>query len=74
MSLCRGGGLSIYIMNNIDHTKRCDLERNETEVILLELTVSRKKTLVYFIYGPPNEHTVPFNVWLNCMEDAYGTA
>ena len=43
MSLCGRGELLIYIMNNIDHTRRCDLERNDTEVIWLELAVSRKK-------------------------------
>ena len=33
---CGGGGLLVYIMNNIDYTRRCDLERNDIEVIWKE--------------------------------------
>ena len=62
------------MMNKIDDTRRCDLERNDIQVIWLELTVSRIKTLVSFTYRPPNEDTGPFNVCLNYMEDALGTA
>ena len=69
-----GGGLLVYIMNNIDFTRRCDLQRNDIGVTWLELTISRRKTLISFTYIPPNEHNLPFNVWLNYMEDALGTA
>ena len=58
-------------MNNIDYTRR---PRNDIEVIWLELIINREKTLISFTYRSPNEHTVPFNVWLNYMEDALGTA
>ena len=44
----RGGGLLVYIMNNIDYTRRCDLERNDIEVIWLELIINREKTLISF--------------------------
>ena len=71
---CGGGWLLVYIMNNIDYTRRCDLERNDIEVIWLELIMNREKTLISFTYRSPNKDTVPFNVWLNYMEDALGTA
>ena len=43
-----GGGLLVYIMNNIDFTRRFDLERNDIEVIWLEPTISRKKNTSFF--------------------------
>ena len=38
-----GGGLLVYIMNNIDYTRRCDLERNDIEVIWLVLIINGEK-------------------------------
>ena len=41
-TLCGRGGLLVYIglINKIDFSRRCGLERNDIEVIWLELTIS----------------------------------
>ena len=69
-----GGGLIIYLRNNIECSRRKDLGRNIVEAVWLEITLKHNKILLAVTYRPPNEHTVSYHTWLNYMEEAIGSA
>ena len=69
-----GGALIIYLRNDIECSRRKDLEHDIVEAIWLEITLKHKKILLALTYRPPNEHTVSYNTWLNYMEEAISSA
>lgn len=58
----KGGGLIVYIKQNIQYTRRLDIETCNTESIWLQVNiVGSKPLLVGFYYRPPNSTSNWFN-------------
>jgi len=55
-----GGGVAVYVNNNIASKRRPDLETNEVECVWLELIRKKWKTLLGVFYRPPNSCS---NIW-----------
>ena len=54
-----GGGILIYVRNNMIAKRRLDLESNDIESICVEITShNNKKFLVVCIYRPPNSRAI----------------
>ena len=53
-----GGGLILYLRNDIECSRRKDLEHDIVEAVWLEITLKHKKILLAVTYRTPNEHTV----------------
>ena len=49
-----GGGLTIYIKNNLCFKRRTELESNDIENIWIEINSLKNKFLVGLFYRPPN--------------------
>ena len=69
-----GGGLIVYMKNDIECICRNDLEHDIAETIWLEIKLKQKKIILAFIYRPPNEHTISYKTWSNYMDDAISSA
>ena len=48
-----GGGICVYVTNNIYATRRTDLELNDIECIWIEVSLNNKKLLIGTFYRPP---------------------
>ena len=54
-----GGGILIYVRNNMIAKRRLDFESNDIESICVEITShNNKKSLVVYIYRPPNSRAI----------------
>ena len=51
-----GGGVAIYCKNSIRSIRRTDLERNNIELLWVELYINDKKILVASCYRPPGQN------------------
>ena len=65
-----GGGLIIYIKNNIFFKRRDDLESNIIENIWVEIHSVRKKFLLGLFYRPPESRVNYWNEFDNIIEKA----
>ena len=50
----RGGGIMVYVSEDVKCVRRQDLERNWIEALWLEVKLRRKQLLVCNIYRPPD--------------------
>ena len=50
----QGGGVVVYVKDNIQTTRRLDLELNNLECVWLQLRINNKKILYGSFYVPPN--------------------
>ena len=54
-SVGKGGGVAIYIKDNINYIRRTDLENNKLENIVIEIIINKSKNvLITTYYRPPN--------------------
>ena len=63
-----GGGLIIYIKNNIFFKRRDDLENNSIENIWIEVQSLRNKFLLGLFYRPPNASTEYWDAFEDIIE------
>ena len=57
----RGGGVSIYIRDSINYTRRNDLPVNQLELICIEIEPPKSRSLfIVAWYRPPSEHVDVF--------------
>jgi len=70
----KGGGLIVYIKNQIHYKRRQDLEAladvTTTEVIWVELKLPNKSLLIAQVYRPPRPEQTFTRQWLNCLENS----
>ena len=65
-----GGGLIIYVKNNIFFKRRDDLETNSIENIWIEVQSLRNKFLLGLFYRPPNATTEYWDAFEDIIEKA----
>ena len=65
-----GGGLIIYVKDNIFFKRRDDLETNSIENIWIEVQSLRNKFLLGLFYGPPNATTEYWDAFEDIIEKA----
>ena len=65
-----GGGLIIYVKNNIFFKRRDDLETNSIENIRIEVQSLRNKVLLGLFYRPPNATTDYWDAFEDIIEKA----
>lgn len=67
-----GGGVMVYVSNEIHFNRRRDLEFNQGEVIWLELVTDKSTILLCTIYRPPGISSVRFwNDFQNSIDSAF---
>ena len=67
---CRGGGVIVYLSNNITFTRRTDLEASNIEMIAVEIKHAKVKPIVLLIvYRPPDSDITN---WLGTFELVLG--
>ncbi|XP_052778434.1 uncharacterized protein LOC128215865 [Mya arenaria] len=65
----KGGGILVYVNNNIQYRRRLDLEVNDIESIWLEINgLYCKSLLINFIYRPPNSQ----QKWIDLYDKQLG--
>lgn len=65
-----GGGVVVYIRDNINVTRRFDLEMDNLEAVWLQLKLQGKKVLFGTFYIPPNSNQ---DIWLK-LENTFDLA
>ena len=67
-----GGGKIVYIKNGIIAKRISNLEGISTEIICIDITISKKKWCVFFVYRPPqnNNKSSFFNEISNILNQA----
>ena len=65
-----GGGLTIYIKNNIFFKRRDYLDNNSIENIWIEVQSLRNKLLLCLFYRPPNATTEYWDAFEDRIEKA----
>lgn len=65
-----GGGLAIYLKNNIYFTRRLDLENNNIESIWIEIHSLKNKSLLGLFYRPPNSANEFWDYFEETLENA----
>ncbi len=67
----KGGGILVYVNNNIQYRRRLDLEVTDIESIWLEINgLYCKSFLINFIYRPPNSHQTWIDLYDKQLEIA----
>ena len=67
----KGGGLIVFISNQITYTRRLDIESNEIESIWIQVNIQGSKPfLLNFVYRPPDVH----QTWIDLYEGQIETA
>ena len=68
-----GGGLLVYVKNEVSCKRRSDLENEQLECIWLEVKPKKSKPfLVGHVYRPPNSSIVWNEIFEDCLENALG--
>lgn len=65
-----GGGVAIYIRNDLKYKRRIDLELANIECIWLEVVLHKTKLLLCSLYRPPSMGNDYYNNMLDCIEKA----
>ena len=68
-----GGGVAMYIRDNIFFKRRSDLEIANLEAVWVELSIKCKKILIGGFYRPPNSRAEYFNLIQESFERACNT-
>ena len=69
-----GGGVAMYIRDNIFFKRRSDLKIANLEAVLVELSIKcKKKILIGGLYRPPNSRAEYFNFIQESFERACNT-
>ena len=63
-----GGGIVLYLKDNLSYKRKTDLEIPNIETLFVELHFSNGNFLVGFVYRPPNSNLVHYSDWLKCMD------
>lgn len=63
-----GGGLLIYIKNNIYYKRRQDIENQYIENIWIQVSSLKKQFLLGLFYRPPNSTVDYWDSFENCLE------
>lgn len=66
----QGGGVAIYVKNNLCAVRRSDLDKSNVECLWIELKLTCKKLLLCSIYRPPSAGTEYYNDILDVFEKA----
>ncbi len=63
-------GLLVYIKSSITKRRRKDLEpgRFDIQMICIELTINKKKILLYVTYRPPGQRVREVDFYLECLQ------
>jgi hypothetical protein len=64
-----GGGVILFIRNNIPYSRNSKLENKSLEHIAADLMIDGKKYLINVVYRPPNESPDDHTVFLTSMRD-----
>ena len=65
----RGGGVMLYVKEHIGAIHRTDLERNNTEILWVEITLNSKKVMVGVGYRPPGMTSLQIDDFLLSLND-----
>ena len=68
-----GGGVVIYVRDNIYCKRRSDLEFQGLEAVWIELSIKSKKLLIGGCYRPPNSNAAYFDLFNESIDRAYNT-
>ena len=68
-----GGGVVIYVQDNIYCKRRSDLELQGLEAVWIELSIKSKKLLIGGCYRPPNSNAAYFDLLSESIDRAYNT-
>ena len=61
----RGGGVAMYIKNNVSYLRRCDLESHDIEIIWLQISLRHTNYLICSVYRPPSANNDYFEKFLD---------
>lgn len=64
----KGGGLVIYIHENIPYVRRYDVENAQIEMVCIEIKYPNKSYMALYVYRPPDNGTLKFSEWLTLMD------
>lgn len=64
----RGGGVAIYVHESLPVKQRADLEDNNIELVLLELTAQNKKFILGCCYRPPGANAREVKTFLETFQ------
>ena len=65
-----GGGVAIYIHNNLTATRRLDLEVPNLEIVWVEIKVDKHKILVGSCYRPPGQRVALVDEFLELLSSS----
>ena len=66
-----GGGIMVFVKNDLITKRKQEFESDSVETISLELTISRKKWIIFSFYRPPKSHIANFFSELSkCVDKA----
>ena len=63
-----GGGVGIYVNNNLTAVRRLDLELNTMEVVWIELIIGSLKHLIACCYRPPGQSAAEVGAFLSDLQ------
>ena len=66
-----GGGIMVFVKNDLITKRKQEFESDSVEIISLELTISRKKWIIFSFYRPPKSNIANFFSELSkCVDKA----
>ena len=65
-----GGGVAIYCHQNFSPHRRIDLERDDLEIIWVEVNISNKKHLISSCYRPPGQNRLTATNFINLLRSS----
>ena len=69
-SVGSGGGVAIYVRNNISCIRRLDLEQENCECLWVEIPSVHRLILLGAYYRPPGQLAVDRDLFLNGLENS----
>ena len=69
-----GGGVAIYVKNNISVQRLADLELNDVEWVWCLLKMQKTTLLICSVYVPPNLSSLQYSLFLNRMTESISLA
>ena len=66
-----GGGIMVFVKNDLITKRKQEFESDSVEIVSLELTISRKKWIIFSFYRPPKSNIANFFSELSkCVDKA----
>ena len=64
----RSGGVCCYVKDNLPFLRRIDLERNDTELLWVELKIKPKSIIIGVCYRPPGQSRDQVNSFISSLQ------